>query len=222
MCLVLRPGTVFKPKRNLFDEEVDGKVFIAVANLKWGLLVWPMVARADGSLLLDRNQALEWFFTVNVEHFDVAMTSPVLTDTGLSAQVLGWEHPVKGMLRNFSIDLTMAELVMVAKICGVQPARSRQELVRQLASHVGDTEFVNLVMAAEEKKGRKKMTTDDEEDDNDDGFDSDDSLAELLLDEMDLADAEDFISLKKRVNNRQTLNKKRKWAKWIKEDKEVS
>ena len=40
-CVVLRPGMVFRPKLSLDGQPVNDQIFIVVANLKWGLLVWP-------------------------------------------------------------------------------------------------------------------------------------------------------------------------------------
>ena len=39
---------------------------------------------------------------------------------------------------------------------------------------------------------------------------------------MDAAELDDFKDLKKRVNERHSANKKRKWAQWKKDDEEVT
>ena len=68
-------------------------------------------------------------------------------------------------------------------------------------------------------KAKKKATADAECED--DGFDSDDSLAELLLDNMDGPEVDDFKQLKQRVNDRHAVNKKRKWSQSRKETEDV-
>eukprot|EP00438_Fugacium_kawagutii_P024497 Skav235043 [mRNA] locus=scaffold3324:77623:78288:+ [translate_table: standard] len=193
----------------------DDRIFIVIANLKWGLLVWPAVLLADGRFRLPSDGQLEWYFTTHVDQHEAAIASPILTDLGISLEVNHWEHSLKALLRNHSLELTFNDLAFVAETCfGVEGAKnwSRLNLVKELAARLGDSEFVELVMAKEETKRRKKKDNDHDEEE---GYNTDDSLAELLLDHMD--DEDDFKELKKRVNNRHQMNKKRKWAQWRKE-----
>lgn len=219
-CIVLRPGMVFRPKVSFDGDEVTGQILLVVANLKWGLLVWPLKMLDGGSLQLASPGALEWYFTISCDHQDVSHALPVLTDIGVVAEPTCWEHSANAMLRNYWTELTFGDLCAVASLVGLKDPRkvSRAELLKSLALHVGDQDLADTVQA-KEGKGKKKATDAECEDE---GFDSDDSLAELLLDNMDGPEVDDFKQLKQRVNARHAVNKKRKWSQWRKEAEEVS
>ena len=222
VCIILRPGMIFKTIRAPADGDGAGDVFIVVANLKWGLLVWPMMALDAGMWQLRPASRLQWFFTTSCDQLEASDVVPVLTDLGLAVQATHWEHSAKAMLRSFSLDLTFGDLVFIGSLVGLEnPKRhSRAELLRLLSMKFGDEEFARAVCSNEELQGKKKRTGDQCQDNDDDGFDSDDSLAEIVLDNMDGAEIDDFKELKKRVNNRHAQNKKRKWAQWRKDDEE--
>lgn len=216
-CIVLRPGMLVKSTQSLLGG-FDEKIFIVIANLKWGLLVWPAVL-ADGMFRLPSDGQLEWYFATHVRQHEAAIANPILTDLGISLEVSHWEHSVKALLRNHSLELTFPDLAFVAETWfDVKGAKnlSRANLIKDLATRLGDSEFVELVNAKEESKKRKKKTNDNTDQDQDDGYNTDDSLAELLLDHMEGGD-DDFKELKKRVTNRHQVNKKRKWAQWRKD-----
>ena len=211
---------IFKPRQTLDGAEVDDKIFIVVSNLKWALLVWPMTLFDDGSLKLTRRGSLEWYFTTRIDQHESAIPSPILTETGISVSADTWEHSAKTMLRNHSLEMTFADLVFVAgSLLGINDPHklSRRDLVEALALLLGDADFAKQVLSNEETKKKKKL-----DDPTADDSCSEDSLAELLLDNMDAADADDFKELKKRVNNKRNLNKKRKWAQWKQEDMEAT
>lgn len=215
---------IFQEKRTLQGGQAEPKVWTVVANLRWCLLVWPVLARANGFFQLEPKSQLQWFFTTSCDqHQSAFLTSPILAEDGVCVKHLAWEHSVKTMLRSFSTTLTFNELVVVAESAfSLENARrfSRMDLVRKLAEQVGDMDFVEEVLQNEEKKGRKRkqQTGNDEEGNDAEGWDSDDNLAELLLDHMDAAEAEEFQDLKKRVTNRHAQERKRKWAQWRAED----
>lgn len=211
---------VFRPKLSYDGDEVNSQIFLVVANLKWGLLVWPLRMLDGGSLQLVSPGALEWYFTISCDHQDVSHALPLLADIGLVAAPTCWEHSVNAMLRNYSTEMTFGDLCIVANLVGLKDPRkvSRAELLKSLALHVGDQDLADTVHAKEDK-GKKKATADAECEDE--GFDSDDSLAELLLDNMDGPEVDDFKQLKQRVNDRHAVNKKRKWSQWRKEAEEV-
>ena len=211
---------VFRPKLSYEGDEVSSQIFLVVANLKWGLLVWPLRMLDGGSLQLVTPGALEWYFTISCDHQDASHALPLLTDIGIVAAPTCWEHSVNAMLRNYTTEMTFGDLCVVANLVGLKDPRkvSRAELLKSLALHVGDQDLSDAVHAKEDK-GKKKATADDECED--DGFDSDDSLAELLLDNMDGPEVDDFKQLKQRVNDRHAVNKKRKWSQWRKEAEDV-
>ena len=214
---------VFRPKFSLDGQPVNDQIFIVVANLKWGLLVWPLRRLDNGTLQFVRPGGLEWYFTTRCDQHDASDAVPVLTDVGISAAATQWEPSVKALLRNFSLGLTFGDLCLVATFLGIQSPKnlSRANLVNQLALQVGDQDFAEHVRSSEDSGKKRKAKSGTDGECHDDGFDSDDSLAELLLDNMDAAELDDFKELKKRVNERHTVNKKRKWAQWKKDDQEV-
>ena len=114
------------------------------------------------------------------------------------------------MLRNYSTELTFGDLCVVANLVGLKDPRkvSRAELLKSLALHVGDQDLADTVQA-KEGKGKKKATVTADAECEDEGFDSDDSLAELLLDNMDGPEVDDFKQLKQRVNARHAVNKEK-------------
>lgn len=139
----------------------DDKIFIVIANLKWGLLVWPAVLADDGMFRLPSDGQLEWYFTTHVDQHEAAIANPVLTSLGISLEVSHWEHSVKALLRNHSLELTFPDLAFVAETWfDVKGAKnySRANLIKDLATRLGDSEFVELVNAKEENKKRKKKT----------------------------------------------------------------
>lgn len=217
---------VVQKKMSVAGDSVDPpQLHMVVANLRWGLLVWPVVFQQNGLMQLRPDSALEWYFTTKNDQEESAfVSSPLLADCGVSVRLIAWENPVKTMLRSFSDTLTFNDLVLVAKTVFnmASPQKlSRVNLVKALAEEVGDAEFVQQVLANENKKTRKTTPEGDGENE-DEEFDSDDELAELLLDQMDGAEADDFQDLKKRVNSRHVEAKKRKWSQWRAEDEEVS
>ena len=223
VCIVLRPGMMFKTFREPAGNDGAGDVFMVVANLKWGLLVWPMMPLDAGMWQLKPASRLQWYFTTSCDQHEASDALPVLTGFGLAVQPTHWEHSAKAMLRSFSLDLTFGDLVFIGTLFGLEnPKRhSRAELLRLLSMKLGDEEFARAVRSNEDLGGKKKRRGDESQDhDDDDGFDSDDSLAEIVLDNMDGGEIEDFKELKKRVSNRHTQNKKRKWAQWRKDDEE--
>ena len=213
---------VVRPKVSYLGDEVSSQLFLVVANLKWGLLVWPMKMSDGGSLQLASPSALEWYFTISCDHQDASHALPLLADIRVVAAPTHWEHPVNAMLRNYSTEMTFGDLCHVANLVGLKDARkiSRADLLKSMALHVGDQDLADTVLA-KENKGKKKATAAADPECEDDGFDSDDSLAELLLDNMDGPEVDDFKQLKQRVNDRHAVNKKRKWTQWRKEAEEV-
>ena len=222
VCIVLRPGMIFRTIRAPADDDGAGDVFVVVANLKWGLLVWPMIPLDAGMWQLRPSSRLQWYFTTSPDEHEASDAIPVLTDFGLAVQPAHWERSAKAMLRSFSLDLTFGDLVFIGTLFGLEnPKRhSRAELLRLLSMKLGDEEFACVVRANEELQGKQKRSGNESQDKDDDGFDSDDSLAEIVLDNMDGGEIDDFKELKKRVSNRHTQNKKRKWAQWRKDDEE--
>lgn len=231
--VVLRPGMIFRPKMTLPGEIVDGKIYLIVSNLKWGILVWPMINCGDQSVLQPMPEAsLEWFFCSDSRPHDSAVYTPMLSDVGLHVMVSEWEPCVKGMLRSFSLDLTFPDLQMVAKqVLGIpESLRSRADVINRLCEEVapGDSEFLQEVQTQEEKKKRKnkKQDSQQQDDDNDSEDDEDeseaDSLCELLLENMDANQVDDFKYIKKRVQERHARNQKRKWSRYAQEDKDAT
>ena len=149
---------VLRPKLSYEGDEVSSQIFLVVANLKWGLLVWPLRMLDGGSLQLVTPGALEWYFTISCDHQDASHALPLLTDIGIVAAPTCWEHSVNAMLRNYTTEMTFGDLCVVANLVGLKDPRkvSRAELLKSLALHVGDQDLSDAVHAKEDK-GKKKQ-----------------------------------------------------------------
>ena len=148
---------VLRPKLSYEGDEVSSQIFLVVANLKWGLLVWPLRMLDGGSLQLVTPGALEWYFTISCDHQDASHALPLLTDIGIVAAPTCWEHSVNAMLRNYTTEMTFGDLCVVANLVGLKDPRkvSRAELLKSLALHVGDQDLSDAVHAKEDK-GKKQ------------------------------------------------------------------
>ena len=210
----MRPGSILR--------EVDSQeAFIVLASLKWALLCWPVIQAHDdarNTYRLSLSGPLSWPFVWSVNHHVACQPLPkMVQDVGVTFELSTWESPVKACLW-CSTDLVFQELQYLAPYLGMaEPGSySRIELVQTMAALVGDDEFVREVLAKEEAKMKKRKKNQDGEDDDDTDDEEEnelDQLAELVLDEMDKADHDDFKELKKRVFNKESEKKKRKWKK---------
>ena len=97
--------------------------------------------------------------------------------------------------------------------------KKRADLVHHLALHVGDEDFAKIVMENEQKNARGSNKADVDESDEE-GEAMDDDLAELILGELG-DEAAEFRDIKKRLQDRHAIKKKRKWAEWRKASDEV-
>lgn len=219
---------IFRPKTSVVGSiEPDDLVYVVAANLKWALLIWPMRWDQSSGLMQpcdSEGSKLKWYFTTSFDQHEAAMFTLVLQgEIGLAVAQSEWEPSVKAMLRNHSLEMTFKELSLVADMSGLDLKNmSREKLLRHLCMHFGDLAFAELVAANEEKNGKKrKKKSDGGNTDDDEGYNTDDSLAEMIFENMDAGEADDFSELKKRISNRHMADKKRKWSQWKKEHEEA-
>ena len=61
--MMVRPGNIMKPVTN-FDGSAarDDELLLCVANLKWGLLTWPLTAIGDSEMILCPYGDMSWTF----------------------------------------------------------------------------------------------------------------------------------------------------------------
>ncbi len=210
LSLMIRPGNITKTVTNFDGSAADDELLLCVASLKWGLLTWPLTAIGDSEMILCPDGALSWKFLTRFDMFKTCEAEPTLLDgTGIKLDLVGdWEAPLQTCMRS-STDLVFRDLVYLASMLGIERASSysRLDLVTMIATQVGGEDFGKVARAKEETKINKT----NDEDNPDDDLEELDHLAELVLDELDKEDLDDFKDLKKRVNNRASETKKRKW-----------
>ncbi len=196
---------------------------MVVTNLKWAVLAWPVVAR--GNLwILDPHGCLSWHFAVRPGQYESFDPQPSLKDNcgfGVDISSAMWEPMIQSMLRTCSPNVAMAELSLLARSMNLDTRglKKRADLVHHLALHVGDEDFAKIVMENEQKNARGSNKADVDESDEE-GEAMDDDLAELILGELG-DEAAEFRDIKKRLQDRHAIKKKRKWAEWRKASDEV-
>lgn len=229
LSLVLRPGMVFRSQstelghdEELFDErEMCGKMFLCIANLDWAVLAWPLELDNDDNMMkLDIHGELCWHIVWGLDQFEAAVAEPVLhMDHVALKPVCVWRPAATCMLNAYSADLVFRELATLSRHFGIEKPNSfkRCDLLFEIAMRAsgGDSDFAEAVVNNDGSK--KKQDNSDFNDINDDHHDE---FVELLLENMDMEDAADFIADMK-LGRKAKDAKKKQWQQWRKEALDV-
>ena len=182
---------VFQALISLTDEPVDETLYLAIANLDWALLSWPLISEADGSLQLDPNGKLHWHYVFNLDQYRATLAEPILNrESKIVLRVIEWSSPLRIMISAYSVDLCFAQLVFLAEHgLGIRKARSfsRIDLVKRLAQHAtgDDDQFVSAIMAEIEAANKKKKTVEEEDAEGEE-------FAQMLLEHFDNDEAQEY------------------------------
>lgn len=208
MALVLRPGMVFRLVENIITaEDAEGKVFLCVANMDWGVLGWPIALRHDGCMELSFEGELRWHFVWKANQYEAAVAEPLLRDDHIVLNEVLWQPALQCAIGAYSADFVFRELVTLASALGVEKPRSfaRPDLLREIAMRAsgGDSNFAQAVVEKEESRKKKKNSVDQEDAEHDE-------FAEILLENMDKEDAVDFMR-EMNVGQKKKNMKKKQW-----------
>ena len=215
LALVLRPGMVLRSSNWLQagDDDDSGALFLCVANLDWAVLSWPLKFQADGLLHLDGQGKLNWHFVWKLDQYEAAVAEPVLNgDNCISLKAPDWQPAVVCMLRTFSHDLVFRELAVLAELgFSIQSPNSykREDLLHEMATKAtNDLEFAKAVLANEAATKSQKQKSSQ--------VASSDDFAELLIDNMDAEDQQEF-RRDFNITQKEKLARKKQWQQWRQE-----
>jgi hypothetical protein len=194
----------------------DSAVFMCLACLKWGLLVWQLIPQSMETWALDLTKQIQWKFLIDVADHEAAEAIPTLDHyRGIEVKLTCWEPLVKTTLRLHSSKLTVQDLCALATIGFNIPEKearacTKVQLVKALALKVADEDFAEIVC---QSLSQQKKSEDD-----DTGEPGEcDGLANLLLEMLEPSDLSEFMDLRKEVKKKEKSQKIRQWKRWQQE-----
>ena len=123
---------------------------------------------------------------------------------GIVLQQVGQAETLQKNCLRYSNNLTFNDLKRMAADCGIsKPSRLRRDLLQQLATHLGDSDFAALVVEQDSKSARGAL--------------SNESLVSSLYENLDLDERRDFGSMKEAIDKKQRAAVQTKWQRLLKE-----
>ena len=152
MSVAVQPGMAFREKLHNNNPALDDSaVFMCLACLKWGLLVWQLIPQSMETWALDLTKQIQWKFLIDVADHEAADAIPTLDHhRGIEVKLTCWEPLVKTTLRLHSSKLTVQDLCALATIGFNIPEKearacTKVQLVKALALKVADEDFAEIV-----------------------------------------------------------------------------